>query len=324
MPHTQYVKAAMFSSRMPPAAAQANKIGINKIDRCVVMQGKDKVTPKQESKHTIGKFNPRTEQSPVSDSERESAMPSGKSLSMFEMMNAAPNSHASVQSTDMSAQSKMLVRKSGKSPRTPRNHTSCLDVPQNANVLNTQERVDVECNVNMLSPNVLNDGTTCNIKVEHGIEESFSKQESVQYFNDSASDSSIVSSRIEMHNNRCLKRICSDKDLLTMHNKKRPNDGVYASTNANNEEQRISYLKCKSFAAAYPTFSDRFNQYSDVNSLTMAESPNSNLREGGTEGDYIEQLINPNASLTNEKEQLISELHDTLLTQELAANPGKL
>jgi len=280
MPHnTQYVKAAIF-----PVAAQATKIGINKIDRCVV-QGKGKVTPKQESKHTLEKLinSSSAEQSPISDS--ESAIPSGKPLSMFEMMNAVHNSHDNVQNTDMSVQSKILAaHKSGKSSRMSRNHMSYVD-PQNAN-LNTQKKID-QRNVGMLSPDALNEGTTCNIKMERCIEETFNcleKQESIlQYFDDSASDSSIVSSGIEMHNRCPLKRICSDEDLMTMHNKKRPND-VYAS-NANNEQQRVSYLKCRSFATEYPTFSDEFNQYNDVNSqpLTMAESPNSSLHEVGTD-----------------------------------------
>lgn len=316
------MKAAIFSSRMPPAAAQANKIGINKIDRCIVMsQGKDKVTPKQESKHTGKLINPNAEQSPISDSE----MPSGKPLSMFEMMNATPNtSHGNVQNTDMTVQSKILARKSGKSPRASRNHTSCLDVPQNAKVLNAQERID-QPNVTMLSPSAPNEG---NIKVERGIEETSScleKQESIlQYFNDSANDNSTVLSRIEMHNRYQLKRICSD-NLLAMRapSKKRLND-VYASSmcgNANNETEHISYLKCKSFAAAYP-FSDGINQCNDINSqLTMAKSPNSSLHEGT---DY-QQFIDPTMSLVvtnHDKEQFI-DLQEDMLNSKLT-NPGKL
>lgn len=315
------MKAAIFSSRMPPAAAQANKIGINKIDRCVVMsQGKDKVTPKQESKHMGKLINPNAEQSPISDSE----MPSGKPLSMFEMMNPTPNtSHGNVQNTDMTAQSKVLTRKSGKSPRAPRNHTSCLDISQNAKILNAQERIDQPMT---MSPNAPNKGTTCDIKVERGIEETFScleKQETIlQYFNDSANDNSTVSPRIEMHNRYPLKRICSDKDLLAMHSKKRLND-VYASMNANNETERehiFPYLKCKSFAAAAYPFSDGINQCNDVNSqLTMAKSPNSSLHEGT---DY-QQFIDPTMSLVvtnHDKEQFI-ELQEDALNSKLT-NPG--
>ncbi|XP_011052681.1 PREDICTED: uncharacterized protein LOC105145055 isoform X1 [Acromyrmex echinatior] len=309
IPHTQYVKAAIFSSRMPPVSAQANKIGINKINRCIVIQGKGKgkVSPKQESKQTIGKLinSSSAEQSPISDS--ESVMPSGKPLSMFEMMNASHSSHDNIQNVDMSAQSKVLAtRKSGKSSRAPRNHTSCLDSSPSASVLN--------------------EGTACNIKVERGTEETFNcvKKQEVQYFDDSASDNSIASSGIEMHNRCPLKRICSDEDLLVMHSKKRSND-VYTSTNINNEQQHI-YLKCRSFASEYPTFSDEFNQYNDVNSqsLTVAESPNSSLHEVGT--DY-QQLVDPAVPLgvTNHDEEQFVDLQDlkedTLLSSELDASP---
>ncbi|XP_018375813.1 PREDICTED: aryl hydrocarbon receptor nuclear translocator-like protein 2 isoform X1 [Trachymyrmex cornetzi] len=298
MPHTQYVKAAIFSSRMPPVSAQANKIGINQINRCVIIQGK--VSPKQES---IGKLinSNSAEQSPISDS--ESAMPSGKPLSILEMINAGHNSHGNTQN-DMSAQSKVLAtRKSGKSSRAPRNHTSCLDSSPNANVLN--------------------EGTTCNIKVERGTEGTFNcvKKQEGQYFDDSASDNSIASSGIEVQNR--LKRICSDEDLLVTNNKKRSND-VYTSM-INNEQQRISYLKCRSFASEYPTYSDEFNQYNDVNSqpLTVAESPNSSLHEVGT--DY-QQLVDPAVPLgaTNHEEQFVDlqDLkEDTLLSSELDASP---
>ncbi|XP_018392295.1 PREDICTED: aryl hydrocarbon receptor nuclear translocator 2-like [Cyphomyrmex costatus] len=311
IPHTQYVKAAIFSSRMPPVSAQANKIGINKINRCIVIQGKGKgkVTPKQESKHTIGKLiNPSSaEQSPISDS--ESAVPSGKPLSMFEMMNAGHNSHGNVQNVDMPVQSKVLTtRKSGKSSRAPRNHTSCLDNPPIVNVLN-------------------GGSTVCNIKVERGIEETFNcvKKQEAQYFDDSASDNSIASSGIEVHNRCPLKRICSDEDLLAMHSKKRSND-VYTSTNINNEQQR-SYLKCRSFASEYPTFSDEFNQYNDVNSqpLTVAESPNSSLHEVGTDYQQLVDPVVPNLVVTNHDEEQFVDLQDlkedTLLSSELDANP---
>ncbi|XP_012542049.1 aryl hydrocarbon receptor nuclear translocator-like protein 2 isoform X4 [Monomorium pharaonis] len=327
MPHTQYVKATTFSPRTSPSAQF--KIDTNKINRCAVIQNKSKVPQKQESKHTIGKLiKPSSaEQSPISDS--ESAMPNGKTLSMFEMMNAGHSSHGNVQNADVSVQSKILTpRKPGKSSRASRNHTSCLDVSQS---VNAQERIN-QRNMGMLSPGAINESTACKIKVERGIEETFNcmeKQESImQYFDDSASDSSIVSSGIEM-NDRCpLKRIYSDENLMAMYNKKKLND-VYASTNTNtnmnNEQQRVSYLKCRSFATEYPTYSNEFNQYTDVNlQPTIAESPNSSLHEVGN--DY-QQLIDPAAPLimTNHDEEQFIELQDlkedTLLSSELDANP---
>lgn len=294
MPNAQFAKAAIISSHLPPAAKQANKYGIN---HYVVIQGKDKTTPKEESKHTGKLINSNAEQSPISDSERK--MPSGKPLSMFEMTNANTN-HGSVcaRNTDMS---KILPRKSGKSSRASRNHT-CLDASQkNSKVLNVEERI--EPNVNMLSPNASNDNTGCNIKVERGIKETFSleKQEVPQYFDDNS-----ISSRNEMHNRCPLKRKCSDQDLLTMPNNKRLTNDMYTSNANRHNEQNISYLKCKSFARHSTTFSNGINQ---CNSQLMAKSPNSNLHEGS---DY---QLGPTMIITN---------HDKGHILEDTTNPGKL
>ncbi|KAL0115866.1 hypothetical protein PUN28_011027 [Cardiocondyla obscurior] len=321
MPDTQFVKAAIFSSRMPPAATHANKIGINKIDRCVI-KGKGKVSPKQESKHMVGKLiNPSSaEQSPISDT--ESTVSSGKPLSIYEMINSTPNSNA--ENADISVQSKSLTpRKSGKSPRALHDQTPGLDVTQNVNVLSTQESID-QCSASMLSPNALSDATPRNIKIERGIEETFNcleNQKSVpKYFDDSAADSSIVSPRLEFDSRCPLKRICSDENLLVMHSKRRSND-MFASTNAINEQQRISYLKCKPFAAEYPMFSE-LNQFSDVNlqTLTMPKSPSSSLHEVDT--DY-QQLVDSTASLaaSNRDEKQFLELQDdSLINSDLDVN----
>lgn len=319
-PHLRYC--------LSPIAAQANKIGVDKIDRCTITQDKGKVTQKQKPKHTIGKSinSNNTEQSPISDSESAT----GKPLSMMEM-NAAQNNHCNVQNTDVLSvsvpvQSKILVdQKPGTSSCAPHNHTSCLDVSQNVNVLNAQESMD-QCNVDMLSPGALNESTTPNIKMERSIviEETFNcpeKQEPMlQYFDDNPSSSggnSIVSSGIEMHDRCPLKRIRSDENL-TMYNKKKSND-VYASTNTNNEQQHASYLKCKSFTTEYPTSTFSFNQYNDVNSqsMTIVESHEVKI-------DY-QQLVDPVVPLATNHDKEFIELQDmtgdTLLSSELDANP---
>lgn len=324
MQHTQYVKAAIFSSRMPPAAAQANKIGINKIDRYVVIQGKGNRIPKQESKeqeHSIGKFinSSSAEQSPISDS--ESAKSSGKPLSMLDMMNGAHNNHNNVQN-DVSVQSNILANT--RNPNTnrcrsvSRNRTSCLDMSQNAN---GHERIEQRNNI--LSPGALHEN---NIKLERGIETFNQKQE--LYFDDSTSDSSVVSQGIETHNRCTLKRICSDEDLPTMHSKKRSND-VYVSTNANDEQQRVSYVNCGTFATENKYPAVEFNRYNDANlqPLITAESPNSSLEH--EIGKKYQQLIDPPASLviTNSDEvqfDLRDMKDDNLLNSDLTANPGKL
>ncbi|KMQ96377.1 neuronal pas domain-containing protein 2 [Lasius niger] len=321
MQHTQYVKAAIFSSRMPPAAAQANKIGINKIDRYVVIQGKGNRIPKQESKeqeHSIGKFinSSSAEQSPISDS--ESAKSSGKPLSMLDMMNGAHNNHNNVQN-DVSVQSNILANT--RNPNTnrcrsvSRNRTSCLDMSQNAN---GHERIEQRNNI--LSPGALHEN---NIKLERGIETFNQKQE--LYFDDSTSDSSVVSQGIETHNRCTLKRICSDEDLPTMHSKKRSND-VYVSTNANDEQQRVSYVNCGTFATENKYPAVEFNRYNDANlqPLITAESPNSSLEH--EIGKKYQQLIDPPASLviTNSDEvqfDLRDMKDDNLLNSDLTANP---
>ncbi|XP_078043169.1 uncharacterized protein LOC144473291 isoform X2 [Augochlora pura] len=50
VPDEQYVKAAIVSKNLPPVAAQASKIGIKSIDHCLMVQGTEGRSPKQEPK----------------------------------------------------------------------------------------------------------------------------------------------------------------------------------------------------------------------------------------------------------------------------------
>lgn len=312
---------------MPPASAQANKIGISKIDHYVTIQNNGNQTPKQESKEykytNIGKFmNPSSaEQSPISDS--ESTKSSNKSVSMLDMMNGVHNNH-NVQNTDVSVQSNTRKSNTSRCRNVSRNHTPYLDVSQSVNSLNAQERIEQH---NMLSPSALHKN---NIKLECEIKTfNHQKQESVsQYFDDSASESSIVSQGIDTHN-RTLKRVCSDEDLPVMHCKKRSNEVSYTSTNANDEQQCVSYINCGNFATENKYSTVEYNRHNDANSqsLSTAESPNSNLEhEVGME---YQQLVDPVATLvvTNPDEEqfdLQDLKDDTLLNSSLNTNPGKL
>ncbi|XP_029660268.1 aryl hydrocarbon receptor nuclear translocator-like isoform X2 [Formica exsecta] len=303
-------KPVTLSSHTPPFTAQTNKV-----DRYIVMQDKDNRTPKQESKdyeHTLGKLNNSSsaEQCPISDS--ESIKLSCKPLSMFDMTNGAHNNHNNVQNADMSVQSNILAntRKPNinRCRRVSRSHISRLDVSQNMNGLNTQ--VKIEQRDNMLSPDALREN---DIKLERGIETfNHQKQESVlQYFDDSASDSSTISQGIETHNRCMLKRVYSDEDLPAMHSKKRSNDVLYMSTNANDEQQCVSYVNCGTFATE-DKYSAKFNQYNDIKSqsLNTAESPNSSLDQeivaldireflNSKHPDFMETIINlQNGSVT--------------------------
>lgn len=315
MQHTQYVKAAIYSSRMPPAITQANKLGINKIDHYIVIQGKGNRTPKQEPKeeYTIGKYSSSAEQSPISDS--ESVKSSSKPL-MLDMMNGAHNNHNNVQNTDVSVQSNILVNTRNS------NTNRCRSVSQNTNGLNAQERIEQRNNI--MSPSALHENK---IKLEHAIETFDQKQEPMlQYFDDSGSDSTIVSQGIETHNRCTLKRICSDEDLPTMHSKKRSNDTLYVSTNSNDEQQHVSYVNCKTFATKNKYSVVEFNQYNDANlqSLITAESPNSSLEH--EIGKEYQQLVDSTTSLNSNEVQFdLRDLKDdTLLSSDLNANPGKL
>lgn len=336
--HTQYVKAAIISTHMPPVTVQTNKINIDKIDRYFVIQNGNQ-TPKQESKEhkytNIGKFmsSSNAEQSPISDS--ESTKSSGKSLSMLDMMNGVHNNnvhnnvhnngHNNVQNTDVSIQSNTHKPNTNRCRNVSRNHIPYLDVSQSANGLNAQKKIKEG---NMLSPSALHKN---NIKLEHGIETSrfnHQKQES-QYFDDSASDNSIILQGIETHNRCMLKRVCSDEDLPALHSKKRSNDVLYTSTNTNDEQQCVSYVNCGTFAAENKYSAVEFNRPNDVNSqpLITAESPNSNPEHKvGTE---YQQLVDPAATLvvTNPDEEqfdLQDLKDDTLLNADLNANSGKL
>lgn len=282
-------KPVTLSSHTPPFTAQTNKV-----DRYIVMQDKDNRTPKQESKdyeYTLGKFNNSSsaEQCPISDS--ESIKLSCKPLSMFDMTNGAHNNHNNVQNADMSVQSNILAntRKPNinRCRSVSRSHISRLDVSQNMNGLNTQ--VKIEQRDNMLSPDALREN---DIKLERGIE-TFNHQESVlQYFDDSASDSSTISQGIETHNRCMLKRVYSDEDLSAMHSKKRSNDVLYMSTNANDEQQCVSYVNCGTFATE-DKYSAKFNQYNNIKSqpLNTAESPNSSLDQE-VEALDIQEFLN--------------------------------
>ncbi|XP_032668631.1 circadian locomoter output cycles protein kaput-like isoform X1 [Odontomachus brunneus] len=329
MQNTQFVKAAIISSRLPPAATQANKIGINKIEHYVALQGKGKQSPsiKEESNddpHSCsGKYINSSDGEQMSDS--ESAKPSsGKSMAMYERINSISSSHTNVQSDDMLVQSNILpTREAGTNSScnvTPRNHLPRLPVPQSASVLSSQKRIE-----HQQQPPV------CDIKVERGAEVyDYLETREMQYYDDAANDTSVVSPTNDSHNRCTLKRICSEEDLVTMRNKKRSND-AYASTNGNDVQQSTPYVNCRTTYVAdngYPALTVEFNRYNEVNSqqLMTTESPNSSLHDVGVE--YQQMVDNhPVAPLiiTNPEEEQFNDLQDlnddTLLNPELDANP---
>lgn len=332
MPNTQFVKAAIISSHLPPAAAQANKIGISKIEHYVSLHGKDKHSPSikdefNDGRHSSsGKYMSSSDGEQVSDSESSKPL-SGKPLSMYERISSMPNSsHTNVQNDDMLVQSSVpAIRSPGTNSRnvTPRDHLPCLK--QSASVLSSQKRIE--------QPRQQQQQPTCNIKVERGAEVyDYLENRELQYYDDAANDSSVVSPTNDSHNRCALKRMCSEENLITMRNKKRSND-AYVSTNGNEVQQSGgSYVNCRTTFVAessYPALTAEFNRYNDVNSqrLMIVESPNSSLHEVGVE---YQQLVgdHPAAPLmiTNPEEEQFSDLqdlkNDALLSPELDANPG--
>ncbi|KAL6434586.1 hypothetical protein ACFW04_006148 [Cataglyphis niger] len=289
-------KAIILSPDTLPFAEQTNKVDSDKIDSYIVLQGKDDQIPKQESKkheHTLENNNSSSaEQCPISDSES--------------MMNDAQNNHNNVQNADMSVQSNILATtcETNMNPcqSVPLSHISRLDVSQNVNGLNAQ--VKIEQHDNVLSPDALREKDITTLK--RGIE-TFNHQTQelvIQYFDDSASDSSVISQGIETHNRYMLKRVCSDEDLPAMHSKKRSNNMLYASTNANDEQQYVSYVNCGTFATDDKYSAVKFNQYYDVNSQPLiAESPNSSL-DHEIETEFHQQLVDPTATNIDEEQYL--------------------
>ncbi|XP_014487078.1 PREDICTED: uncharacterized protein LOC106750930 isoform X2 [Dinoponera quadriceps] len=324
MPNTQFVKAAIISSRLPPASTQANKIGINKIEHYVALQGKGKQSPniKEESnddgRHSCGKYMNSSDGEQMSDSE-SAKPPSGKSI--YERIDGA--NHSSVSADD--AQPNILaIHETGTKPfcnATPRNH--CLNVAQGAGVLSTQKRIEPS-----------QQQTACNVKVERSVDvyDYLENNRELQYYDDVANDSSVVSPTTNESHKR-LKRICSEEDLVAMRNKKRPNDAYAALTNGNDVvQQGVPYVNCRTTFVTendYPALTVEFNRYNDVSSsqpLMTAESPNSSLHEVGVE---YQQLVgnHPAAPLiiTNPEDEQFADLQDlkddTLLSPELDANP---
>lgn len=326
-PSTQYAKAAVLTSRVPPVATHANKIGTNKNDNLKTKgrgKGKGNCTAVKEfddHKHTIGKYmNPtKAEESPISD--LESSKPSGKSIKMLDMMETAHSSHDNAQNADVPTQSNILATHKP----TTNSYVSCnpADALQEVNVLNTQERTKQE-------------NGAYNIKMECAVEtyNCRKKQKSMpQYLDDSASDSSVVSANVETNhttNRGMLKRICSD-EYFSMTHKKRPSN-VYASTNTNEEQKDVSHIKCRTFATEnkYPMleFNNHYNDDVNSQSLVTAESPSSpSLHEIGA--DYqqlVDPLGNPLIVTNTDEEQFMQDLQnikdDTLLSPDLDANPG--
>ncbi|XP_053971138.1 circadian locomoter output cycles protein kaput-like isoform X1 [Hylaeus volcanicus] len=274
VPNEQFVKAAIVSQHLPPAAAQASKIGIKKIDHYLVVQGKGNRTPKQEQKAvTSGK----------QIHEEGNSRPSGKSLPIGSPRDAHDDGKDKTDETtpgqvgSMIVPNDLSVEPCVNVPHIP--GTSRLDDPLSIETLNPAEIEESIINVSSTLP--LCDDIPCDIKVENVMDVFDHAQDPLIEYPESVPlvDDSIVTDSRSSHQYP-LKRIYSDEDVRTICNKKRHIIDPYTRPDTNDEEQNVPY--CRPYGTEeFPEITSNYSQYNNMNSqlLRIAESPNSTLDE---------------------------------------------
>lgn len=308
VPNEQYVKAAMVSQHLPPAAAQASKLGIKKIDHYLVVQGKGNRTPKQSSKTNNNKYE-----------KQESPRSIGKTITIHDVTHiqdttdpkiSAPLNDAMVPNNTSVEQSINVSRDPG---------TSHLNVPRSLNILSP---VTVVNEPKSIVSSSLHENP-CDIKVEHAIDVFKHQQEPIIEYHESGIVDNSIASDTKTSHQYSLKRIYSDEDIRTSCNKKRHSNVTYVS-DKNDEPQNVSYVDCRPFVTEeYLDIPTDFNQYSNIGSqsLKLADSPNSTLNEGIVDYQQVDSsvpLLPPNPD-----DEFIHDLKDDpLLSPSLDANPG--
>ncbi|XP_076670678.1 uncharacterized protein LOC143369986 isoform X2 [Andrena cerasifolii] len=313
----QYAKAVIVSQHLPPASAQASKIGIKKIDHYLVVQGKGNRTPKDESK--TGSDG----QQAYPSEKQEDTRPSGKSMptnqTQDDGVQGAQDEAAVVDRVGgMMATNESSAELCMNVPRDP--GTSRLDVSQGTNISNAAEE-PVKCVSSSLC-----DSNPCEIKIEHCMDvfERERGKAMVDYLENNIADNSVSSDSEPCHQ-YSLKRMYSDEDIRATCNKKRHSNVPYATADASEEHQGVSYVDCRpSVNEEYPEFSTGFNQYSDMSCQPMkvAGSPSSTLNEVIVDYQQVESTVP--LLLLNPGDEFI-DLHDlkddSLLSLGLDANP---
>lgn len=166
VPNEQYAKAAMISQHLPPAVAQARKLGIEKIDHYLMVQGKGSRNQKQESKTNNNKHT---------DSDRqENSRSSGKTtITLHEVSKQTPNLHDSAQDNQNSPQITNIIATNESTVE------SCINTQRDTGA----SHLEISQNVDILSPGVvvkepittvsssraLCENNPCNIKVEPNV-----------------------------------------------------------------------------------------------------------------------------------------------------------
>ncbi|XP_003487713.1 circadian locomoter output cycles protein kaput isoform X1 [Bombus impatiens] len=350
MPNEQYVKAAMISQHLPPAAAQARKLGIKKINHYLMVQGKGSRNQKQESKANNNKQDSK---------ERQDKSKSPEEKITLREVTKQHNLHDNSQDNQSSPQMNSIITTNESTAETyistqRDSGMSHLEASQNVNILSpTAAAVKVSTNVsnshnlckikverNMDTStvdsyistqrdsgmshfenpkNVSSSHNLCKIKVEHNIDAYTHQQKPVMDYVENNVDNNITSDS----KNLPLKRIYSDEDTNTSCSKKRHSNVPYASSDSSDDQQNVS---CKSFIdQEFSEHSSDFNQYNNINpqSINVAESPNSILNDVVI--DYEQQVdssvpfISPH--LDDEFNRLQDLKDDPLLNPGLGANP---
>ncbi|XP_068974389.1 uncharacterized protein [Bombus flavifrons] len=349
MPNEQYVKAAMISQHLPPAAAQARKLGIKKINHYLMVQGKGSRNQKQESKANNNKHDSK---------ERQDKSKSPEEKITLREVTKQHNLHDNSQDNQSSPQMNSIITTNESTVETyistqRDSGMSHLEASQNVNILSPTAAVKVSTNVsnshnlckikverNMDTStvdsyistqrdsgvshfenpkNVSSSHNLCKIKVEHNIDAYTHQQKPVMDYVENNVDNNITSDS----KNLPLKRIYSDEDTNTSCSKKRHSNVPYASSDSSDDQQNVS---CKSFIdQEFSEHSSDFNQYNNINpqSINVAESPSSILNDVVV--DYEQQVdssvpfISPH--LDDEFNRLQDLKDDPLLNPGLGANP---
>ena len=161
IPNEQYVKAAMISQHLPPAAAQARKLGIKKINHYLMVQGKGNRNQKQESKANNNKHDSKERQ--------DKSKPPEEKITLREVTKQH-NLHDNSQDNQSSPQMNSIITTKESTVETyistqRESGMSHLEASQNVNILSPTAAVKV-------STNVSNSHNLCKIKVERNIDTS--------------------------------------------------------------------------------------------------------------------------------------------------------
>lgn len=322
MPNTQFAKAAVFSQRLPPAAAQASKVGIKKIDHYLVVQGKGNRTPKQEprteikqERQSIGKI-----MSPDVSIEQETISSDGQQHA-GRRRNQDRDSTCSLSPGKPMGMQEMLGQVHGVKEE-PLNNKISRDNISRLNVLTEHDITDV---------NVIKN----NVSIEM-VDHPQNQNSVLDYVGNGTSESEDEESRRRYSS----KRIYNEENIRNGVNKKRRSDRQYKTTDlrlepqqrqqqqqlqqVHQQQQAVPYGNCRTFINddQFSTLVD-FNQHDPIQSqpirVMSTDSANSSLQDISIE--YQDLVI----SNLPDDEQFVADLQelkeDPLLSPSLDANP---